>query len=53
MTKKAAPEAATAPLTDNDPRAGQPEHSNRVDFNDPSLSGSEAVERALSAQDEG
>ena len=32
---------------DNDPRAGTTAFQNRIDFNDPTLSGQEAVERAL------
>lgn len=35
------------PAVDNDPRAGTTEHQNRIDFNDPRLSGAEAVKRNL------
>lgn len=37
------------PAVDNDPRAGTTEVMNRIDFNDPSLSGREAVEAQLKA----
>lgn len=35
------------PAVDNDPRAGTTANQNRIDFNDPTLSGAEAVERML------
>lgn len=38
------------PAVDKDPRAGTTQDQNRIDFNDPTLSGSEAVERNLAAQ---
>lgn len=40
----------THPAVDANPRAGLPEHSNRIDFNDPTLSGADAVPRNLAAQ---
>lgn len=38
------------PAVDNDPRAGTSVEQNRIDFNDPTLSGAEAVEANLKAQ---
>jgi hypothetical protein len=38
------------PAVDNDPRAGTTIQQNRIDFNDPTKSGQEAVEDALAAQ---
>jgi hypothetical protein len=38
------------PAVDNDPRAGTTSNQNRIDFNDPSIDGREAVERALKSQ---
>lgn len=38
------------PAVDNDPRANTTADQNRIDFNDPSISGQEAVERNLAAQ---
>lgn len=38
------------PAVDNDPRAGTTVDQNRIDFNDPTISGSEAVKRALGNQ---
>jgi hypothetical protein len=35
------------PAVDNDPRAGTTVEQNRIDFNDPTLEGHEAVERNL------
>ena len=35
------------PAVDNDPRAGTTAEQNRIDFNDPTLEGHEAVERNL------
>lgn len=35
------------PAVDNDPRAGTTVNQNKIDFNDPTISGSEAVTRAL------
>ncbi|MDM9619085.1 hypothetical protein [Rhizobium sp. S96] len=35
------------PAVDADPRANTTEEQNRIDFNDPSLSGSEAAAKAL------
>ncbi|MDO7843448.1 hypothetical protein [Sphingomonas immobilis] len=37
------------PAVDNDPRAGTTNNQNRIDFNDPTISGQEAVEKALAA----
>ncbi len=37
------------PAVDNDPRSGTTVNQNRIDFNDPTIEGSEAVERALKA----
>lgn len=37
------------PAVDNDPRAGTTADQNRIDFNDPTLEGHEAVERNLKA----
>ncbi|MAW99529.1 MAG: hypothetical protein CMN72_07750 [Sphingomonas sp.] len=41
------------PAVDADPRAGTTAEQNKIDFNDPSLSGSEAVEKNLKAQSKG
>ena len=38
------------PAVDADPRAGTTAEQNKIDFNDPALSGSEAVEKNLKAQ---
>ncbi len=38
------------PAVDNDPRAGTTVNQNRIDFNDPTISGREAVEQALKTQ---
>lgn len=38
------------PAVDNDPRAGTTGDQNRIDFNDPSLSESEAVQQNLQDQ---
>jgi hypothetical protein len=38
------------PAVDNDPRAGTTVDQNRIDFNDPTLDGAEAVQRNLEAQ---
>lgn len=38
------------PAVDNDPRSGTTVDQNRIDFNDPSIEGREAVERALKSQ---
>lgn len=37
------------PAVDNEPRKGQPKVANQIDFNDPTISESEAVERNLAA----
>lgn len=37
------------PAVDNEPRKDQPAISNRIDFNDPTVSEAEAVERNLAA----
>lgn len=37
------------PAVDNDPRANTTVDQNRIDFNDPTIEGSEAVERNLKA----
>ncbi len=42
---------AAHPAVDNDPRAGTTVQQNKIDFNDPSLDGHEAVEKNLKAQD--
>ena len=41
---------AAHPAVDNDPRAGTTVEQNKIDFNDPSLDGHEAVEQNLKAQ---
>lgn len=41
------------PALDNDPRAGTTAEQNRIDLNDPTISGAEAVERNLAAQAQG
>lgn len=38
------------PAVDNDPRAGTTVEQNKIDFNDPTLSGQEAVEKNLADQ---
>ena len=38
------------PAVDNDPRAGTTVEQNKIDFNDPTLSGQEAVEKNLKDQ---
>ena len=38
------------PAVDNDPRADTTAMQNRIDFNDPTLSGAEASAKALNAQ---
>ena len=38
------------PAVDADPRAGTSEQQNRIDFNDPTLSGAEAVAKNLDKQ---
>jgi hypothetical protein len=38
------------PAVDDEPRKGLPPESNRIDFNDPTISGAEAVEQNLKAQ---
>lgn len=38
------------PAVDNDPRANTTANQNRIDFNDPTISGAEATERNLKAQ---
>ncbi|APZ98063.1 hypothetical protein BWQ93_05900 [Sphingopyxis sp. QXT-31] len=38
------------PAVDADPRANTTADQNRIDFNDPTLTGSEAVEKNLAAQ---
>jgi hypothetical protein len=40
------------PALDNDPRANTSADQNRIDLNDPTLSGAEAVERNLAEQSE-
>lgn len=35
------------PAVDDEPRKGLPETSNRIDFNDPTISGADAVAQAL------
>lgn len=40
----------THPAVDNDPRAHTTAEQNRIDFNDPTISGAEAVARNLAAQ---
>jgi hypothetical protein len=37
------------PAVDNDPRAGTSVDQNRIDFNDPTIDGAEAVKRNLDA----
>lgn len=39
------------PAVDSEPRAGVPEHSNTIQFNDPGLSQREAVMRQLKGED--
>lgn len=41
---------ASHPAVDNDPRAGTTVDQNRIDFNDPSIDGHEAVEKNLKDQ---
>jgi hypothetical protein len=38
------------PAVDNDPRANTTVNQNRIDFNDPTIDGAEAVRRNLDAQ---
>ena len=38
------------PAVDNDPRAATTADQNKIDFNDPTLSGAEAVAKALAGQ---
>lgn len=38
------------PAVDNNPRAGTTERQNKIDFNDPTLKSSEAVQENLDAQ---
>lgn len=38
------------PAVDNDPRAGTTVEQNQIDFNDPTLTGQEAVEKSLAEQ---
>ena len=38
------------PAVDNNPRAGTTVEQNQIDFNDPSFTGQEAVEKALAEQ---
>lgn len=38
------------PAVDNDPRAGTTVEQNQIDFNDPNLTGQEAVEKSLADQ---
>lgn len=38
------------PAVDNDPRAGTTVEQNKIDFNDPTLTGAEAVEKNLADQ---
>jgi hypothetical protein len=38
------------PAVDNDPRSDTTSTQNRIDFNDPNLSGAEAVQKNLEAQ---
>lgn len=40
------------PAVDADPRAGTTEDQNRIDFNDPTLSGAEAVAKNLGLKTE-
>lgn len=40
----------THPAVDDNPRKGLPEKSNQIDFNDPTITGAEAVRRNLEAQ---
>lgn len=41
---------ASHPAVDNDPRANTTVNQNKIDFNDPTISGAEATERNLQAQ---
>lgn len=41
------------PAIDNDPRAGTTVLQNKIDMNDPTITGSEAVEQNLKAQAKG
>jgi hypothetical protein len=41
------------PAVDNDPRAGTTVNQNKIDFNDPTISGAEAVEQNLKDQAKG
>lgn len=38
------------PAVDNDPRAGTTVEQNQIDFNDPTLTGQQAVEKSLADQ---
>jgi hypothetical protein len=38
------------PAVDDNPRANTTEEQNRIDFNDPTISGQEAVEKSLKQQ---
>lgn len=38
------------PAVDDEPRKGLPPESNQIDFNDPTISGAEAVRRNLSGE---
>ncbi len=54
---EAAASAATSadlehPALDSDPRAGTTDEQNQIDFNDPALTGRQAVEKALASQGE-
>lgn len=44
---------ASHPAVDADPRANTSEDQNRIDFNDPNLSGAEAVQKNLDEQRHG
>lgn len=41
------------PAVDNDPRAGTTVEQNKIDFNDPTITGAEAVEKNLAGQAKG
>jgi hypothetical protein len=40
----------THPAVDDQPRAGQPKVSNQIDFNDPTLTDAEAVQKNLAGE---
>lgn len=40
------------PAVDNDPRAGTTAEQNRIDFNDPTISGADAVAKSLGMKTE-